>query len=336
MKHFCIFLQITHFFIVIVASYIFALYLEPIIYMLGFLPLEIGNTFCVYITLMATFCVFQFLFRAMIQLLFSAPLNLTTVIDILSFLPCFILIAHITGYISHIPNVPTQLIPFAFLGIFLGTHLFLKLIVLFASIYGKANSRWFSMFWFFAMLIIAYIALAGLIQWKNELIVHRFFQVKEPIPVDNNNNVTFATEVPEMSFYLQPTTFKEHTEYTWFIRAGNRFSSTSEIHIYLICPYKNTKPQIITTPVFKDQWIELCLPEIAVDSSNFILVWSMHRFPSELIRHGLVPQLSFSSLEDIREFLFSDKKEEIKLFKTIYIDGPYCSKEVSGEVSILK
>ncbi len=96
-NYFCFIVHIVYLGVLLLCSYIIAVYIEPIIYTIGFLPAETGNTTCVYFAVMSIFCLFQILFRGLLQLLFSAPLTMTTLADIISFSPVFILFADIAG-----------------------------------------------------------------------------------------------------------------------------------------------------------------------------------------------------------------------------------------------
>lgn len=332
-KYFYFIVHITHFAIILLCSYIVAVYLEPIIYIIGFLPAETGNVFCVYFSIMSIFCLFQMSFRGLLQLLFSAPLTMTTIVDIISFSPCLILVGDISGYFSKLPYIPERLAPLFYLGLFIAIHLFLKLITLFTSLYGKANSRWYSLIWFFFAFLFIYTSLLGLIQWKQNLIYHRFLQVKTLIP--EGINQVFTTEIPEGSFFIHPVPVSSEENCIWFIRGGNKFSSMADIFLYIIFSDKDVAPCIIPLQVSRNTWTEICLKDyLPTERYNFIISWSSYHLPIFLVRQGLVPQFSLKSLEETRDFLFSQQKPEKAIYKSIYIDGPYCSRDVTGEVVV--
>ncbi len=334
-RYFCIVVQIIHFACILLCSYILAVYIEPIIFITGFLPIKSGNVFWVYFSIISIFCFFQILFRAMIQLLFSAPMIMTSLIDILSFLPCIVLIGDIMGYFPEISYIPQRIAPVFYLGVFIALHFFFKLLTLFTSLYGRASSRWFSVIWFFMAILISYFSLLGLIQWKNSLITHRFLQVKESVGVVDKNNRVIATEVPEGSFLIQPALVPYGENCVWFIRAGNKFLSDTRIYLYILFPDKDIPAYIIPLQISKNGWTEFCLKDYLPEQRfYYILSWSSYKLPIYLVRQGLVPQLSLKSLEEARNFLFSEQKMETEIFKSIYIDGPYCEKEVLGEVVI--
>ncbi len=332
-NYFCFIIHIIYFGILLLCSYIVATYIEPIIYIIGFLPTETGNIFCVYFAIMSIFCLFQVIFRGLLQLLFSAPLIMTTFADIISFSPCLILVGDIAGYFSDIPYIPEQIAPLFYVGIFTVTHFFFKLITLFASIYGKANSRWYSLGWFLIAFLLTYTSMLGLIQWKQKLIQHRFLQVKTTR--FNAINRVCTTEVPEGSFFIQSVPVSSEENCIWFIRAGNKFLSAIDIYLYIIFSDKNISPCVIPLQVSQNTWVEICLKDyLPKERVNFILSWSSYRLPVFLVRQGFVPQFSLKSLEEARNFLFSEQKADKTLYKAIYIDGPYCSCEVSGEVVV--
>ncbi len=327
--------QVIHFSVVLVCGYIVAVYIEPIIYTLGFLPIETGNTFWVYLSIISLFCIFQMLFRGLLQLFFSAPLIMTTLADILSFSPCVVLIAHISGYFQEIPYVPARILPIFYLCLFIGLHFFFKLIVLFTSVYGKACSRGYSVFWFLVVFVLTYISLLGLIQWKHSLIRHRFFQVKTSAVFSDGKNQTMITEVPEGSFVIQPFPISNDENCVWFIRAGNKFLSTTTIFLYVIFSDKRITPFVIPLQVSRDTWTEMCLKDyLPNEGLSFIISWSSYRLPVFLIRQGLAPQFSLKSLEEVREFVFSEQRIGKMIYKTVYMDGPYCEREVTGEVVV--
>jgi len=332
----CILIQIIHLAVVLLASYIFAAYVEPIIYISGFLPVETGKTFWANFTVMSVFCLAQLLFRALVQFLFAAPLIWTSVVDMFSFLPCLILIGGISGYFpQQLPHIPPRLVPFIFLCLFFATHFLFKLVTLFTATYGKPGSRWSFVYWFLPILIFAYISVMGSIRWKNELIQNRFFQVKVPVPVLDKGNQTFATEIPEASFSIQTFPLSSEDNCYWLIHAGNKFSSTSQIYLYFIPSDKDISPICIPVEVSPDTWTEMCfqnyLPECP---TNFVLTWSSYRLPAFLAREGLIPQFSLKSLEEFHKFFFTEEIESSKMFKSIYIDGPYCEKQAMGEVIV--
>ncbi len=106
-----------------------------------------------------------------------------------------------------------------------------------------------------------------------------------------------------------------------------------KIFIYML--YFQIEPCIISVQVSRDTWTEICLRDyLPEERVNFIISWSSYRFPLFFVRQGLVPQFSLTSLEEARNFLFSEQKTENTLNKSIYIDGPYCLREVSGEVIV--
>lgn len=334
-KYFNIITQVVHFAVVFLCSYIIAVYVEPIIYIIGYLPIETGNIFWVYFSIISSFCLIQVLFRGLLQLLFSAPMIATSFVDIISFSPCLILVGDMTGYFSEIPYIPEQIAPLFYLCVFTALHLFFKLITLFTSIYGKANSRWFSLCWFLIAFLLTYTSLVGFIQWKYSLIQHRFFQVKtSPVVLDNAGRI-MTTELPEGSFLIQPIFASSDKNCQCFIRAGNKFLSTTNIFLYILFLDKSLSPCIVPLQVSRDTWTEICLNDyLPEQQSNFIISWSSYRLPVFIVRHGLAPQFSLKSLEEARNFLFSPQKTEKAIYKSIYIDGPYCSKEVTGEVIV--
>lgn len=331
----CILIQIIHFSIVLLASYIFAAYIEPIIYILGFLPVETGNTYWTSLTIMSVFCCIQLLFRALIQFFFAAPLVLTSLVDLLSFLPCLVLIGDISGYFPQLPHIPTRLAPFIFLCLFFATHLLFKLVTLFTATYGKPGPRCSFIYWILPILIFACTSVVGLIEWKDELIQHRFFQVKAPVLIPDKENQTFATEVPEASFLIQPFPISNEDNCYWFIYGGNKISSTSQIYLYFISSDIDALPICIPVEVSPDTWTEVCFQNYLPDyPSNFVITWSSYRLPAFLIREGLIPQFSLKSLEEFHKFFFTEEIGLTNMFKSIYIDGPYCEKQAIGEVIV--
>ncbi len=331
----CILIQIIHFAIVLLASYIFAAYIEPIIYILGFLPIETGKTFWASLTIMSVFCFAQLLFRALIQLFFAAPLILTSLVDLLSFLPCLMLIGDISGYFPQLPHIPPRLAPFVFLCLFFATHLFFKLVTFFTATYGKQGPRFSFLYWVLPILIFACTSIVGSIEWKDELMKHRFFQVKTPVPILDKENRTFATEIPEASFLIQPVHISNEDNCYWFIHGGNKISSTSHIYLYFISSDKDILPICIPVEIYPDTWTEVCFQNYLPDyPSNFIITWSSYKLPTFLIREGLIPQFSLKSLEEFHKFFFTEDIEFINMFKSIYIDGPYCEKQATGEVIV--
>ena len=198
-KYFNIVIQVVHFAVIFLCSYIIAIYIEPIIYIMGYLPIETGNIFWVYFSIISVFCLIQVLFRGLLQLLFSAPLIATSFVDIISFSPCLILVGDMMGYFSEIPYIPERIAPLFYLCVFAALHLFLKLISLFTSIYGKANPRWFSLCWFLIAFIFTYTSLVGFIQWKYSLIQHRFFQVKTSVVPSDNTCLLYTSPSPRDS-----------------------------------------------------------------------------------------------------------------------------------------
>ncbi|MGC8737157.1 MAG: hypothetical protein ACP5UA_00765 [Candidatus Hydrogenedens sp.] len=334
-KYFNLISQVIHSAVILLCSYIVAVYIEPIIYIIGYLPIETGKIFWVYFSIISVFCLIQILFRGLLQLLFSAPMITTSFVDILSFSPCLILIGDMSGYFSEIPYIPERIAPLFYLCIFTALHLFLKLITLFTSIYGKADSRWYSLGWFLIVFLLTYTSLVGFIQWKYSLIQHRFFQVKTSVVISDNTGKITTTEVPEGSFLIQPTSVSSKDNCQWFIRAGNKFLSTANIYLYIIFLDNRLSPCILPLQVLRDTWIEICIDDCLPEyRSNFIISWSSYRLPVFIVRHGLTPQFSLKSLEEARNFLFSSQKTEKAIYKSIYIDGPYCPREVTGEVTI--
>lgn len=334
-KYFNIIIQIVHFSVILLTAYVISIYIEPVIYTIGYLPIETGNIFWVYFSVISVFCLIQVLFRGLLQLLFSAPLITTSFVDILSFSPCLILVGDMTGYFSEIPYIPERIVPFFYLCVFTALHLFFKLLTLFTSLYGKASSRWYSLCWFLIVFLLTYTSLVGFIQWKHDLIQHRFFQVKTSVVVSDDTGRIATVEVPEGGFLIQPIPVSSEENCQWFIRAGNKFLSTTNIFLYILFLDKSLSPCIIPLQVSPDTETEICLNGYLPEQrSNFIISWSSYRLPIFIVRHGLTPQFSLKSLEEARNFLFSSQKIEKAIYKSIYIDGPYCPREVTGEVII--
>ncbi len=81
-----------HLCIILISSFIICTYIEPLLKLIGFSPSINPNLILLWLSVGMAIASLEILFRALLQLIFSAPFNQTNIIEAISFLPFTLLL----------------------------------------------------------------------------------------------------------------------------------------------------------------------------------------------------------------------------------------------------
>ena len=312
-----------HLSVVLTASLVLCIYLEPLFKLVGFCPSINSNLFSFWLSLGMIIVAVEILFRSLLQILFASPFNQTNLIESISFLP-FILFFAGDSLLSHLNiNLPPLPKSFVILSLVMGLHLGMKLLSIFSAIFGKPDSRLLSLPWLIPFLISLYISIIATINLNNAIFTERFFLASKKLI--NTNGKSISNEIKEGGFFTTQINQVNCDEFILNLKPVH-ISSDSDIYIYILSLTNREFPvhRIQLTIYSTSEWQEVSIPcDLIISYDTLIITWSTYKIPKWLVKRGLIPTLSFTSYLELKSFVFNPEPYKTLNRKSLLLLGPY-------------
>lgn len=313
-----------HLCIILISSFIICIYTEPLLRLIGFSPSINPNLILLWLSVGMAIASLEILFRALLQLIFSAPFNQTNLIEAVSFLPFTLLLVgdFLLSYFNI--NLPPLLKSLLLMLVVIFLHMGMKLLSIFSATFGNPNSRLLSLLWLIPFLLSIYTSIVGVINLISANFTERLFPIE--MKLDSLEKKTMSSNFPEGRFILTHITKANCKELTLHLKAGENLNANTLVFIYIFT--LNDK----THPIYKEQitisssseWQELSIPcDYFLPENTLIITWSSYKLPSWLIKKGFIPTISFTSYLELKSFIFNHQPYTSTKRKSLVIFGPH-------------
>lgn len=326
MKNFILFISfLGHLIIILISSLILCLYIEPLLKLIGLSSYTFKDTLILWLSLGMLFVAIEIFYRALLQLIFSAPFNQTNIVDSLSFLPFTLFLIgeiFITKQNLHLPPILKNLL---IIFIVFSLHSLMKLLSLFSATFGKPSSRLLVLVWVVPFLITLYLSTVATIGIRNTNFTNRIFLVnRDKLTSDGK---TMIVKIPEGGFFLSQKDKEDCKEIAFNLKLEGKFNDNSDRYIYIFTPDKARKDVLklrLSTLQAISQWVEIPVPcDLLPLDDNFIITWSSYSLPSWMVRNALIPTISVKSYAELKSLVFDENVYNLPPIKSLLLNGPY-------------